>query len=117
MNNRRKLAPHELAKRDQALAEASELANRGTPVIVVDHAGPGSQCCWCDCDAFIHDCKDPCPKEAEYIVQTSWSPQRYPVCDRHHTGPIELLAEYESSVVGGHLMQVSFRGGWMDDDC
>jgi hypothetical protein len=116
MSNRRKLAPHEVAKKDQVLAEASELAKQGKPVIVIDHAAPGfSQCCWCDCPQMVHTCGDPCPEKAEYVVRTSWSPHRYPVCNRHQTGPIEVLAEYESSL-GGRPLQLSFRGGWMDDD-
>lgn len=115
MSNRRKLRPHEVARKDQAFAEASELAAKGTPVIVIDFAEPGSKCCWCDCDAFIHDCQHPCQEQAEHVVTASWSPQRYPVCDRHQTGPLELLAEFEHDVFGRPL-QVTFGGGWMDDD-
>jgi hypothetical protein len=51
MSNRRKLRPHEIARRDQTLASArNEAQMPGTLAIVGDIAPPeGTPCSWCDC--------------------------------------------------------------------
>ena len=76
MGNRRKLRPHELAKRDQLLAEAGARLRRGEIVTWIDHARPGSQCSWCDCpltpDSPHHRrgyvCPYLCHAEAAYVA-------------------------------------------------
>jgi len=119
MSNRRKLRPHELAKRDQCLADAVARLNRGQGVIWTDLAEPGTQCSYCDCPIGPgsphavpgYVCDDPCTAEAVYVVIVLSHPDLRPVllCERHHDnwcGDFVKLAGRR---------RVDVIGPWLDD--
>ena len=97
MGNRRKLRPRDIARRDQAVAQARDMAARpGTAAIVVDYAPPAAQCSWCDCPSPLDDPTSPhlnpgytcdgCPEAAEHVVRAMQGSAREiaaPVCARH----------------------------------
>ena len=119
MSNRRKLKPHEIARRDQSLAWASEHAAAGDLVMVVESIPAGRQCCWCDCPDVPSSphitvpgyvCGNVCPEQAAYMVQASHGGRQiiaYPVCGRHQTGPLAQLTAL--GVVGEVLIGPSWR--------
>jgi hypothetical protein len=120
MSSRRELRPHEIAKRDQFLADATARLRRGEGVIWTDSAKPGAQCCYCDCPlgpdsphnqpGYI--CDQPCPAGAVYLVTVLSvpKPQPLPLCDRHYT---DWCADFVQ------LCQpagIDILGPWMDPE-
>ena len=121
MSNRRRLRPHEQARRDQVLAEAEARQARGDTVIWDDPAGPGVQCSWCDCAWNPHDpadrhnrpgyvCPYPCPAEAVHSVTVWGTKGALPLCERHHGDWIDVFAALTQP------SSVDVIGGWMDDE-
>lgn len=97
MSNRRKLRPRDIARRDQAVAGARDMAAQpGTAALVIDYAQPGTQCSWCDCPDPLADPASPhripgyvcagCPEPAEHVIRAMRGSVREiaaPVCARH----------------------------------
>ena len=120
MGNRRKLRPHELAKRDQLVAEAKTRLRSGEIVTWVDHAGPGKQCSWCDCPLTADSphnrrgyvCPYLCHAGAAYVAVMLSAPRpvSIPLCERH-------LGDWQDVTVT--LLQpvrAEILGPWMDAD-
>jgi hypothetical protein len=122
MDARRKLRPHELARRDQALAEAVARVCRGEFVVWVDRCAPGTQCCWCDCplgpdsphNRRGYVCPYLCHAKASYVAITLGAPQPglFPLCERHLGGYDADLKQ----ITGDRASEVDIIGPWMDDD-
>jgi len=122
MSNRRKLRPHETARKDQLLAQASELsADPHAAVFVVDFAPDGTQCSWCDCPDLGPDAPhwqpgyvcDGCPGPAMYVVTYGYGrsdPRAFPVCRRHYPEVPVFFARVLRP------REVDVIGSWMDDD-
>lgn len=119
MSNRRKLRPHELARKDQAFAEARDAArDPSTAVLVTDVAPGGVRCSWCDCpwpDSPGSPHAQPgytcpgCPQDADYVV--SWlNNENYPVCG-HHYG--DLVDTFTTKVIPPGV-PVEFGRPWED---
>jgi hypothetical protein len=89
-SRRRPIRPHERARADQALAATRDYAakNPDTAVRFVERIGPGTECCWCDCDieslTLRHDpnCTG-CPLDAVYVLHDLRQAMDLPLCDRH----------------------------------
>jgi hypothetical protein len=102
----RRLRPSELARQDQYLAAADQLAreNPRTLVLTTTYAPPGIQCSWCDCSDHGESplgCAG-CYREAVYAIRSSHSfTETIPICESHYPefrhmmlegldGPIEI---------------------------
>lgn len=120
MSNRRKLRPHEVAKRDQAYAWATDHVMAGDAAMVVESVPPGFPCCWCDCPDVPDSphlnpgyvCGNLCPDAATHVVQYRYlgNGTDYLVCDRHQTGPLQQLAAY------GLVEEVVMGDPWRDSE-
>ncbi len=105
MSNRRRLRPHETARRDQRQAEAEAALRSGRVVFWEDIAPPGTQCSWCDCPLgpdSPHNrpgyvCPHTCPDRSAVVVWVlhfSQAPHPIPLCQRHHDGDFyDVLAD------------------------
>jgi hypothetical protein len=121
MSNRRKLRPHELARRDQLLAEAKARLRRGEVVIWSDPAPPGWRCSYCDCPITPDSphwqpgyvCDHPCPAGADFIVVVLSHPRPSPIplCARHQR---DWRSDFTDLV--RHAAHVDVIGPWMDPD-
>jgi hypothetical protein len=124
VSNRRKLRPHEVAKRDQVFAEAMARLHRGEGVTWSEPADPGTQCSWCDCEWDWRDpddrharpgyvCPYPCPADAVYIEirLSDPHPKPLPLCERHHGDWLDVMAD----VARVSHSRVDVIGPWMDD--
>lgn len=120
MSNRRRLRPHEIARRDQSLAWARDHAASGDLVMIVESTPPGRHCCWCDCPDTPDSqhitnpryvCASLCAEPATHVVRMHGPrPIHYLVCERHKTGPMEQLISL------GLVESVVFGPSWKDDD-
>ncbi len=125
MSNRRRLRPHEQARRDQVLAEAVAKIKRGWAVTWSEPAEPGTPCCWCDCEWDWRDpadrhnqpgyvCPHPCRAGAVYleIELSDPHPKPQPFCERHHGDWLDVMAD----VARARHTPVEVIGPWMDDE-
>jgi hypothetical protein len=106
VSNRRRPRPRDVARRDQAVAAARDMAAQpGTAACVVDYAPPGAQCSWCDCPSPLDDPTSPhlnpaytcggCPEAAERVVRAMRGSVREiaaPVCTRHQADAYAVRA-------------------------
>jgi hypothetical protein len=123
VSNRRKLRPHEVARRDQRLAEMKDEGRRGTLVIWEDVPLADLQCSWCDCQDWLspssphsqpgYVCPFPCP--AMSVTVTWWvhpdlGPGKpIPLCQRHRDGDYyDFLA--------ARFPDLEVLEPWADDD-
>lgn len=98
---RRKLRPHETARRDQELAWARETAkNPDMGVIVQDHAQPGGWCVECGAPAL-------------YVIHLLYgTPQQrtFRGCELHYRRAVNVI----TAALAGDP-QVEFGPTWMDE--
>ena len=117
--SRRKLRPHETARRDQAMAYARDrAAEPGTFVAITEDAEPGIRCGWCDCPlvppsrGHDPDCVG-CSLEARYAVYCAMRYGRsspIAVCEEHYPDVPRFLAE-----LLGDRVAVEFAPTWQDE--
>lgn len=110
MSNRRKLRPHETARRDQALAAGRDAAkDPHTAVLVVEDAEPGMRCSWCDCPSPLDDPASPrrkpgyrcggCPEDAALVIRVWYGTpgqENTPVCEGHYRDVAVFFARAHS---------------------
>src|SRR6266699_2603870 len=122
MSNRRRLRPHETARRDQRLAQAEDALRHGTAVIWEDQPPPqGLQCSWCDCQDWQspssphsqpgYVCPFPCPAMSAtvvWIMSPADPPKPVPLCQRHRPEFLDDLVD--------QFPDIELMDPWGDDD-
>jgi hypothetical protein len=102
MNTNRELLPHELARRDQLLAQAADDAAQPLHhVVIIDDAEGGTVCSLCDCQlpddnpaSHNADHCAGCPEPAEKIVTVEYrapNERRAAVCAGHLDRGLQII--------------------------